>query len=177
MSNETVGKVLAMLGGIIGIIAVLAAFIDPSLGWWESHYDSIFPTLDGSYYINAFGNMRNTWNADVLVLGGLFLVGAVIFLVSSLLVIICAIKESKGGAILCSLLMIGGLVIFCYALTSNPDLINSIDFLEFISGENQNVFYGSISLFGTWTWRLGNGFFIGAVGSAIALIGSFLIEK
>ncbi|MFO8018642.1 MAG: hypothetical protein R6U96_08405 [Promethearchaeia archaeon] len=69
-----------------------------------------------------------------------------------------------------ALMMVGGLALFCIALTNNESLEWGIDFLNFITGsEDYNIFFGEGTMY---TWRLGNGFFIGTAGAIIGLIGA-----
>ena len=171
-------KFIAVLGGLIGIAAVILGLFIPSFGWWEVLFDPILGN-NVSSYLSAFGYTTNTANENIEFLGYMFLIGGIVFLIGSFLVIIGGIKESKALAVLSSLIMIGGLIVFCIALGTNEDFENILEGLNFLFGEEYNVFFGEASgilLLGTWTWRLGNGFFIGIVAVIIALIGSFLVD-
>ncbi|MFX1573800.1 MAG: hypothetical protein ACFFB0_13705 [Promethearchaeota archaeon] len=111
--------------------------------------------------INAFGYSSNTANDNIELLGPLLLIGDILFLSSSVLIIITGIKENRNLAILCSFLMIGGLVIFCYGLATIEDFENILEGLNFLKGGEHTIFYGAVvlGLSGDWEWRLGNGFF------------------
>lgn len=165
-------KVLAILGGIIGIIAVFLFFFEQSLGWWEVSVQ--IGTISNSVYISPFG-----YTSDDVFLGPLFLFAAILFIVGSILIFVAAAKDSKGFSIICSLLMIGGLILFCYSLYANEDFDTILSGLETLLGSELNIFFGTVDLgmLGIWTWRLGNGFFIACAGTAIALVGSFLLGR
>lgn len=169
---KKLSKVLAILGGIIGLIAVFLFFFEQSLGWWEVSVQ--IGTLSNSAYISPFG-----YTSDDAFLGPLFLFAAVLFILGSVLIFVAAAKDSKGFSIICSLLMIGGLILFCYSLYANEDFDALITGLETLLGSEFFVFFGTVDLglFGIWTWRLGNGFFIACAGTVIALVGSFLLGR
>ncbi len=167
MRNLT--KILAIIGGIIGIFAAILTFIEPSLGWWEVTYVGIGTN---EAYLNPYG-----YNVNGDFAGELFLIGALLFVASSVLVILAAAKGSKAGSLLFAFLMIVGLALFCYALYVEEHFESILAGLEFLFGGDYNVFFGTVDFFGTWTWRLGNGFFIACAGAAIALVGSFLVGR
>ena len=169
-------KIVAILGRIVGIFAVILGLFEPTLGWWDVTVDDYLVFFDGSGAINAFGYSSNTANDNIELLGPLLLIGGILFLVSSVLIIIASFKENKNFTILCSFLMIGGLALFCYGLTVVEDFENILEGLNFFAGEERTVFFGTVDLGlgGDWAWRLGNGFFIAIGGAVIALIGSFL---
>jgi len=169
---KKLSKVLAILGGIIGIIAVFLYFFEPSLGWWEVSVQ--IGTISNSAYISPFGYTSN----DAF-LGPLFLFAAVLFILGSVLIFVAAAKDSKGFSIICSLLMIGGLILYSYALWANEDFDAVLTGLETLLGSEFNILFGTADLtpFGIWTWRLGNGFIIACAGTAIALVGSFLLGR
>ncbi|MFO8017203.1 MAG: hypothetical protein R6U96_01085 [Promethearchaeia archaeon] len=162
-NNDT--KIIAIVAGLIGIFAVLSFFIEESLGaWWQVEND-LFNT---TFYLNAFG--MSSGEESELALETLGLVAGIIYLLGSVLIIYAASQETKGVGILSALMMVGGLALFCIALTNNESLEWGIDFLNFITGsEEYNIFFGEATMY---TWRLGNGFFIGTAGAIIGLIGA-----
>jgi hypothetical protein len=165
-------KILAILGGIIGILSVLLFIFEPSLGWWEVTVQIIMIT--NSAYINPFG-----YTPDGTFLGPLFIFASVLFLVGAIFILVAAAINSKGFSILCALLMFGGLALYCYALIANEDFDAIITGLETLFGAEYTVLWGTadLGLLGIWTWRLGNGFIIAVAGAAIALVGAFLVKK
>ena len=48
-----------------------------------------------------------------------------------------------------------------------------IDILEFLSGDEYSVFYGS---HGNWTWGLGTGFYIGVIAAFIVFLGAIKMK-
>jgi hypothetical protein len=165
-------KIIAIIGGIVGIAATILWLVAPSLGWWEIIFDPIIGN-NVEYYLSPFGIF--TYGDTTENWLGLFLVGGLIFLVGSILILVGAAKESTGIAVLSAIVMIAGIGLFCYALYSYEDLQDILEFMEFWGGE-YTVFFGTYNFFGTWNWRLGNGFFIAVAGAIIGLIGSFMVK-
>lgn len=166
-------KVVVIVGGVIGIFASLLWVFEPSLGWWEVTVDAI---INGAGYISPFGYGSNTVNNNIEFHGPLLLIGGILFLVSSVLAIISAVKEKKGIAILSALLMVGGLGLFCYGLVVIEDFENILSGLSFLTGAEYTVFFGrtDLGILGIWNWRLGNGFFIAIGAFVVTLIGALL---
>ncbi len=174
MSNK---KILAILGGLIGLLIVILAFIVPALGWWEVSFDPFIGSIRHSY-IDPIGIARNTANDNFDYMGTYFTVAGVVFLAGCVWVLVGAIKESKVFTLLCAILMIAGLSIFCVALAMNEDFENIISGLDFLYGGEHNVFFGSVSFLGNeWIWRLGNGWFICLIAAILAFIGAFYVDK
>lgn len=171
-------KIVVIVGGIIGIFAALLWVFEPSLGWWEVTVEDYLAIFDGAGYISPFGYGSNTANSDIVFHGPLLLIGGIIFLTSSVLAIIFAIKEKRGLAIMSAFLMAGGLGLFCYGLTVIQDFEDILEGLNFLTGVEYTVFFGSENLgaLGFWAWRLGNGFFIAIGALVLTLIGA-LIKK
>ena len=181
MAKSNTGKILALIGGLVAVVIVLLALIPDLqlLGWWELFGNDI-PFLGDEYgYINIFGYTSNTINDEVEFLeeGTLILIGGIIFLVCSLLIIFTAAKEEKTYSILCAIGMIAGIFVFCYGLSTNPNLSDALNLAEdWFAGEG-NIFFGSATIFGVeTTWRIGNGFIIGAVATGMALIGAAIMD-
>ncbi len=156
-------KVVVILGALIGIFSVLSYYVSESIGaWWQLTWE--FWRFERNYYINAFG-----YSEDRQILGNIGTVAGVIFLLGAFIAMIGAIKESKNLAILCSLMMFIGIGLFLYALSTWENFGRFLDVLEFLSGDEYNVFYGT---HGNWTWGLGTGFFIGLLAAFIVFIGA-----
>ena len=156
---------MVVIGGIVGILATILALIEPSLGWWEVQVDS---WTDSAIYVNAFGYGTNDSE-----LGPLFIVSASLFLAGCVLTFLAVNKKSKGIVFLCVFLMIASIGLFSYGLYANENFSDVAAALSFLSGTDQNVFFG---VFGIWTWRLGNGFFIALGGTVITLIGAIKFD-
>lgn len=181
MANSDTGKILALIGGLIGcVIAIIAVIPDmQALGWWQLFGDNI-PFLGDEYgYINIFGYSSNTFNDEVEFIeeGTMIFLGGIIFLLCSILIILTAAKEEKTYSLLCAIGMIAGIFVFCYGLSSNPNLSDTLNLTEDFFGGEGNIFFGSAVIFGVdTTWRIGNGFIIGSVATLCALIGSVIMD-
>ena len=171
-NGNGVGKFFLILGGILGLFSVLAYFLMDSIGaWWQ--VDSVLGPLTSNYYINAFG-MASEDSSLVLEYLGIF--SGIIFIIASILAFPGASKESKGLSFMSLILMIGALYLFCFALSNVQNYTAILDLLNFISSNTQyNVYFGSYTLIATWTWRLGNGFFIACGAGICTLIGAIKI--
>ncbi len=169
-------KIVVIIGGLIGIFAAILWLFEPSLGWWEVTVENYLGIFNGAGYISPFGFSSNTGNSNIEFYGPLLIIGGIIFLLSSLCAVISAIKEKRSYSILFDLLMIGGLGLFCYGLAVIEDFENILEGLNFLTGTNYTVFFGSENLgaLGVWAWRLGNGFFIAIGAFIVTLIGSLL---
>ena len=180
MAKSDTGKILAIIGGLVGVVAVLLSLLVADLAWWQAHVENYLGFIDGTAYINAFAVTSNTGNSETEFLqeGIMILIGSLIFLATSILIIFTAVKEEKTYSILCSIGMIAGLFLFCYGLSLVTDLENIMEGLSGIFGESYTIFWGAVDLgvLGSWSWRLGNGFFIGAVAAGIALIGALISD-
>jgi len=181
MAKSDTGKILAALGGFLGLIIVLLALIQDlqMLGWWEIVGENIPFLGRESGYINAFGYSSNTINEDVEFLedGTLVFISGIIFVVFCILMIITAIKEEKTYAIICAIGMFAGMFLFCYALSANPNLSDAVDIADDFFGGTGNIFYGTATILGIdTTWRLGNGFIVAVIASIIALVGAVKID-
>jgi hypothetical protein len=163
-------KVVVIVGGVIGVFAAILWLFEPSLGWWEVTVDAI---IDGASYISPFGFSGDD-NSEFY--GPLLLIGGIVFLISSILAIVSAIKEKKSYSILFGFLMVAGLGLFCYGLAVIEDFENILTGLSFLTGAEYTVFFGNANLgiLGIWAWRLGNGFFIAIGAFIITLIGALL---
>lgn len=168
-------KLPALIGGIIGLVAVLLGLVEPSLGWWQIHFE--FGPINMSSYINAFGYSTNTVNNDLELISNILLLSGLTYLAGTLLILLTAAKNMKSGAILFSFVMIIGIILFCYGLYANENFADILSGIEFLSGDEHNVFFGTFKFLGTWTWRLGNGFFVGVAGAVISLVGAYMMDK
>ncbi|TFG08799.1 MAG: hypothetical protein EU539_01225 [Promethearchaeota archaeon] len=167
MSRGDSYKIVVIFGGLLGIFAVLSYYLSESLGaWWQATFE--IWRFERNYYINAFG-----YSEDDQILGNLGLFAGVLFLLGSFIAIITAGKKSKNLGIISFLIMIAGIGLFLYALSEWENFGRFLNILEFISGEEQNVFYGSA---GNLTWGLGVGFFLAVIATIIVLIGSIKMD-
>ncbi len=172
--DNSIAKFLLILGGILGLFSVLGYFIENSIGaWWQVDVQLGF--IGTSYYLNAFGMASE--NAT-LVLEYLGLFAGILFILASIFTFLGVSKESKSFSFMSLVLMIACLYLFCYALLNVQEYGAIIDLLNFLSSSTEyNIYFGNIDLglFGNWTWRLGNGFFIACAAGICTLIGAIKI--
>jgi amino acid transporter len=171
MAKSDSGKIIALFGGLIALVAVLIGLIPSDISWWYAHES----TGNQDWYLNAFGFFTDA-NGTEFMEDYLILVGGLIFLVGAALIMYGGIKEQKAIAIISGILMIIGLVVFCVALNANEDWENIESVLDFLNSD-YTVFYGEQSiLFWHFKWGLGWGFIIAAIGAGIGTIGAFMMD-
>ncbi len=179
MAKSDTGKIIALIGGLIGLAAVLASLLVNELGWWQIFGDNIPFFGDQTGFISSFGMTSNTFNSESEFIeeGALLVVGAVIVLISSILIILTAIKEEKMYSILCAIGIFVGLFVYCYGLTVIQDLDDMFSLASNWFSGTGTMFFGTATVLGAdITWRLGNGFIIGVVGGIIAFVGAAIMD-
>jgi hypothetical protein len=160
-------KILVIIGGLFGLFSVLSYFLSESIGaWWQVTFE--FWRFESNTYINAFG-----YSEDRQLLGDIAVLAGALFLLGSIIAIIGSAKESKNVAIISALMMLAGLGLFLYALSEWEDFSRTLDVLEFMSGGDYNIFYGS---HGNLSWGLSTGFFIGVISALLVLIGAIKLR-
>lgn len=178
MASSGTGKILIVIGGILGIMSILLYFISPSLGsWWTVVLDPIIGN-DQHSYLNVFGQFQDqeSFNPDDLLLGFMGILVAILVILGSILGFITLGNQSKAIGILGALLIIGGIVVFLIGLNNVEAFQDIISGLEFLSGDEYTVFFGSASFVNTWTWYLSVGFFLAAFAGILILIGTFMLD-
>lgn len=168
MAKNTNLRFIALIGGLLGLVAVLIGLIPSEISWWY-----VKETIaNNAAYLNAFGYFTDM-NGEVRFIDDyLILISGLIFLAGSILIMYGAFKEQKGIAIISAVLMIVGLVLFCVALNANADWGNVETFLSWMDNQS-SVFYGEWAF---WRWGLGIGFYLGAVGAGIGIVGAFVMN-
>jgi len=167
MAKNTNLKFIAVIGGILGIIAVLIGLLPSEVSWWYVK-ETVFNNAE---YLNAFGYYTD-YNGQVSFVDDyLILISGIIFLAGSVLIMYGAVKEQKGIAIISGVLMIVGLVLFCVALNANENWDAVAPYLDWLDNQS-TVFYGEFLI---WRWGLGIGFYLGAVGAVIGIIGALVV--
>lgn len=169
-------KFIAILGGIVGLIAILIGLFPSDASWWTIRTQN----LDLAYYLNPFGFFTNQDNQTSPSIDSLILLSGLIFLAGSVLIIYGGYKESKGIALLSGILMIIALVLFCIVLNTKTnwgDVDSNLSFLD----DQTNLLFGSISIvvfiiLETVNWSLGIGFYVAAVGAGIGIIGAVVMK-
>ena len=171
MAKSNSGKIVALIGGVLALIAVLIGLIPSDISWWYAHES----TSNQDWFLNAFGFFTDA-NGTEFMDDYLILVGGLIFLGGSALIIYGGVKEQKAIAILSGILMIVGLVVFCVALNANEDWESIESILDFLNSD-YTVFFGEQDIF-FWhfRWGLGIGFYLAAVGAGIGTIGAFIMD-
>lgn len=166
--NSAVGKVLLLLGGLLGIFSIIAYFIDESFGgWWQASWGSL------RAYMSPFGLYSDSADLSDSVLGIYGIAGPIIFIIGAILVFIPLFKESRAYGFLGSFLMIGGVVLFLIGLSSVENYEDLLAVLSFLTGSEYNVFFGSE---GNISWGLNIGFFMAVIAVVLVLIGSIVYD-
>ena len=174
-NNNGAGKALLIFAGILAILSVLLYFFDEALGaWWQVSADFAGTLFDGSEYTNAFGYVENASNEMVSVIGPIGILVGVLVLVGGVLMFYSVAKESKGLSFLGWLLVLGGIALFLYGLNNVEDYENILGGLNFITGDEYSVYFGTIDLgiFGVWTWGLTIGAYIAIAAVVLGVIGT-----
>lgn len=165
--NSGVGKLLLVLGALLGILSIILYFIEESFGaWWR--IEGI-----GTSYMSAFGTYSTGEDLLDSILGFYGILGPILFIIGAICVFIPLIKKNKAYGFLGSFLMIGGMVIFLIGLGNIEDYESILSGIGFLTSSEYNVFFGE---FGFWSWGLSIGFFIGAIAIFFSIIGSVLYD-
>jgi hypothetical protein len=174
----SIGKVILIISVFLAYFSVFSYFLLDSIGaWWFVEIDPIIGTTQTAY-LNAFGYFGKTGEELQLVLGTLGIFGAILFLVGPVLTIISILKESKILAYLGFFLMLSALGIFLFGLASVQDFESILEGLNFLTGDEYLVFFGSVDLglFGIWSWMIGVGFYIAVIATILTLIGAIKLN-
>ncbi|TFF63710.1 MAG: hypothetical protein EU521_00595 [Promethearchaeota archaeon] len=171
--KSSTGKVLLIIGGILGILSILLYFISNEFGaWWQVTYE-ILNSEDPSY-MSAFGTYSTAEELD-LKLGFYGVIGAILMLVGSVLLFITLSNESKALAIIGSIMMVSCIVLFLVGLGSVTEYESILEDLNFLTGNEYSVYFGQVTFIGTWTWGLSIGFFLGLIATIIGFIGAIMV--
>ena len=177
MAKSDTGKVIAIIGAFIGILAVLLCLLVEDLAWWQIYGE--WGAINATGFLNSFGYTSNTLNSDSDFVdgGGILIIGSVLILLCSIALTYTAVKEEKGISILCAIGIIAGLIVFCYGMTLNQDLDDAFSFADQFFSASGNIFFGSTTVLG-WniSWRMGNGFILGAIGGIISIVGAAIMD-
>ena len=95
MAKSDSGKIIAILGGILALFAVLIGLLPSEISWWY-----VKETLGNqASYLNAFGFFTDANNQTEFVDDYLLLVGGLVFLAGSVLIIYSSSKREKTIAV------------------------------------------------------------------------------
>ena len=165
--NENL-RYIAVLGGLLGIVAVLISLIPSDVSWWSVR-DTIF---NQSTVLNAFGIFTLSNGNVVLPPDYLILIAGLSFLIGSLLITFSAIQKKKAIAILSGLIMVVGLIVFCVALNAKTNW-EEVNILLIWLNSQSNLLFGEYFVF---QWGLGIGFYLAIVGTVIGIIGALVMN-
>lgn len=174
----SIGKFLLIISVFLAYFSVFSYFLLDSIGaWWLVEVDPILGLTQTSY-LNAFGYFGLTGEELQFILGPLGIFGVVLFLIGPFLTIISILKEKKILAYLGFFLMLSALAIFLFGLLNVQDFESILEGLNFLTGDEYLVFFGSVDLglFGIWTWMLGVGFYIAVIATILMLIGAIKLN-
>ena len=186
-AKRKLGKSLQIIGGILGIISVLISLIGGIIGsWWQFRIklgESLTEIYDLELYFNVFG-IGNFSEGTAVNLGLLGILAGCLFLISTILILISCIKEFEKSSAICSVLMLGAIILFLFALFI-WDISEAFIYENTARSTNEgyNLYFESFFDYffynpdHYYSWRLGNGFFLGLIGTIFTLFGSRKIYK
>ncbi|MFX1410532.1 MAG: hypothetical protein ACFFA6_09280 [Promethearchaeota archaeon] len=167
------GKVLAIIGAVIGILSVVLAFAMPALFSWY-HIDLSGAGYSGGLYVTAFGGIMEegilSSPTDEIIT--LVLIGGILVLAGAALCIVSALTELKPLGLIGGILMILGPLFLIFDLMGQMS-----EFAEFMdslaTAYDSNVFFGSFSPYPgiSFNWGIWIGFFLAIGGGVVGLIG------
>ncbi|MBN1216311.1 MAG: hypothetical protein JXA99_12830 [Candidatus Lokiarchaeota archaeon] len=168
MARKNTYKTIVILAGFTIAIVIILGVIIPDMGWWNLTYKSGIITWE--YDLNAFGFFTST-NGESEFLGDyLILLPGLMVLIGAIFISLGAIKENKGITILSGFIVIFGIILFCVGLSTNDDWEDLNILIDFLSGSDNLVFWGSL---GDFSWGLSIGFYLSVICAGIAIVSSF----
>jgi hypothetical protein len=169
-------KIVVILGGVIAVVGVLASFLDQTLGFWQvlKSVEFLGNTTNTTTFLSSFGQLSNTADDTIVTLekSSITLIVGISILLGGVIATIGASVEKNGLAIIGTVLMLVGLAYFLYSLSNFAEIVDFVEDQGALFGNATSTFISTTTL----TWRLGNGYFISAGGSIIALVGAILKE-
>jgi len=171
------GKIIAIVGAVIGILSVLLSIFLPDLmGWYRLSMSTVLPPMDVEIFLTGFGAMESDLPVSNEI-ATLVMFGGILIIVGAIACVAGAFRETKKVALLGGLLMvIGPLLLLVELLMVTSDFAEAIDLL--VDFTNGNIFFDSYSdISGSATWGLYTGFFVAIGGGVVGLIGGALVER
>ena len=170
------GKIVTIIGAIVGLISILLSFIFPDLfGWYR--YEVSGWGSEGAYYLSGFGTVNSIPPSPFITeLAILEAIGGLMVILGSILCIVATVKESKGMGVFGGLLMLLGPILLVIDF-----LVGMSEFAGVIGDNldlfvNRNAFWEEFSTMGyAYTWGVWIGFFIGITGGTLGLIGGLAL--
>ncbi len=170
------GKILTIIGAVIGLASILLSFIFPGLFGWYRYMVSGWGS-EGAYYLSGFGTVNAIPPSSFITeLAILEAIGGSMVIIGSILCIVAFVKESKRIGVLGGFLILLGpflLVIdFLVGMSEFAGVIqDNIDLFV-----NRNAFWETFSTMGyLYTWGIWIGFFLGITAGVLGLIGGITI--
>jgi len=168
------GKIVAIVGAIIGILSVTLGLVLPEwMGWWRYLVSGAGAT--SGYVVNGFGMLTNVGVTPPpppeIALFFMVLIGGIMVLAGSAILIIGAVKESKVVG------LIGGIVLLLGPMLLVLDLLIGIGDYSMILLPGTTVFWGSYEVApGVFlNWGIGIGAFMAIGAGAVGIIGGATI--
>ena len=172
------GKVLAIIGAILGLGSIALSFILPAIfGWYRLELSSMGLTF--GMYFSGIGFVITTGGLPGRGLAFIELIGGVLVIIGAILGIIGAAKESKGAGI------VGGILILLGPLVLIIDLlvISGADFsalIQLLGGPSGvSALWGSFTITGppdiNMIWGIWIGSFMALGGGVLGIIGGIAL--
>ena len=171
--NMGKGKVVAIIGAIIGIASVLLSLAVPALFSW--YHIQITGGYSGGLYLTGFGSVISDPSGADYEIAMFALMGGIMVLAGAALCIVGGATEIKPLGIIGGILMIIGpfLVVLDIFMefSEYAEIVNA--YIDVFGG---TVFFGSESGGGTTIfWGLWIGYFMAIFGGILGLIGGATI--
>jgi len=171
-----VGKIIAIIGAVIGLASIILSFIVPELFSWYRYEVSGMGT-SGGWYLTGFGTVTDIGNTSTMEISILGVIGGCLVILGSILCIVATVKESKGMGVL------GGASMLIAPILLVIDFIVGMSELAGVIQDNLDLFATRVwywedpffALLYRYNWGLWIGFFLGISAGVIGLIGGLAI--
>ena len=174
------GKILALIGAIVGLVGVVLSLIVPQFfGWWRLEITQL-GILFGGLYITGLGTTAGTGIFALMPMGMtiITLIGGIVLIIGAIACIIGTVKELKVAVI------VGGILILLSPILLIIDLLTGAAMLgqlvaSIIGSPVTNLFWGSFIPPGPpalVSWGIWIGAFMPLAGGVLGLIGGATID-
>lgn len=175
------GKALAIIAGLLGLISIFLGFIIPDIGAWFRFEASAGGTVLLGQYINGLGiasiggTMASLFGSGGSGIAMMELIGGIICLLGCLIILIGGAKESKGLGIVGGLLILmGPIILIVDMMVVSADTFNAM--LALFGAGGQSILFGSITILGnTLVWGLWIGSFLALGAGVLGIIGGAML--
>lgn len=160
-----VGKVFAIIGGVLGVFSIVLFYVFPDLFCLWRYFDAIDPHYIGGFGVEVtdsyFYTHSTSTNDIALILVGVLLVAGGVAAFGG------ALGKFKNLCIIGGTLMLLGPILFSIELVVRSNYFSVWEPVEY-----ENLFWGSISYLNTSEyWNIGVSFYMGAGGGILGIIG------